>query len=200
MSSGWAPWRRYTLFAGLLALGLAYIAAFAFFLSHSEDFISRETDSRARIYAASHPLTSDAVLRFAAGSADLALLGRGWHRPDTDGVWSGESEASLFLAPGTRVHLALEFDLVAFVAPRRGPVTVTLAADGEEIGRWRVRHAQPAERARVVLPTTTVVGQPLHVRFQIDAMGVPMRAGINRDRRQLGIKLRELRVIDVPGS
>lgn len=190
------PRRRRLLFAALVALGLAYVGAFGFFLASSEDFVARQQRDRALAAAAGLAIALPATLEFGAADQGAALLGTGWHRPEATGTWTGDTQADVHLpaAAGEAGWLDLEFE--AYLDPARGELRVELELDGTALALWQPTSAAAIVRARVPVPARTTPAAPSTLRFRIDRPTSPLRngAGFGSDGRPLGIHLRWIRL------
>jgi hypothetical protein len=193
--SGIPAWRRRLLFAMLLALGLAYVGAFAYFVAHSDDFIARELRAKAREHARLQPISSGESLEFCVDCAGPAYLGTGWHRPENRGIWSGRPEAELFVAMAEPDAMTIEIEFTAFVDPKHGANTVVLMVDELEVGRWRIVQVSPTRVEHAVLPAAAA-GTVRHLVLRADASRNHVLAGIGRDSRRLGVQLSRLTFLD----
>lgn len=195
MSTLAPAWRRWLLLIALFVVGTGYVAAFAFFLLRSEDFIARALNAPARAYALAHPLTTDTVMRFAADSPDLRRLGSGWHPPDADGPWSNWPDAWLFVAiaaPDGDASIAIEAEgFSAAGLPRK---TVTLSIDGTELGQWILDEQSPRLSASVTIPVEFVHSGLLALHFNVDTPTSPWHRRVGDDTRSLGLQLLSVRI------
>lgn len=193
-----SPWRRWLLLASMLVLGSGYIAAFAFFRTHSEDFIARQIDTQALDYACANRLSPPAELSFASGSADLALLGTGWNQADADGLWSRDADASVMLCVLAGRDLLLDLRLHSFVARRHPAVDVTLLANGTPVGQWRTRVGQNRIDEQVRLPASLAGDGRIKLTFQVDTPASPLVMRTGPDMRRLGIFVSQLKILPAP--
>lgn len=187
--------RRMSLFAALVALGLAYVAAFAFFVTQSRDFVASQRNLDAADAAMRRPLGPGDVLRFGLDRPGTAQLGAGWHRPDREGVWSWHHEAWLTIALST-VAPPPALSVEGMVAVAGDPVTITAFAGDARVGRWQARSGDDALRMSIVLPADTPAHAPIALRFHIDAPHSPWRERSGEDRRRIGMMLRSITVMD----
>jgi hypothetical protein len=144
-------WRRWLLLCALFALGLLYIAAFRTFRHDSRNFLDTVEETRARDYAAAHPLRAlPQRLVFNRGNAESGYLGYGWWPPGEDGATLVRTPAQLLLplAPPRR-DVRIDFTLDAYV-PAPG-ATVTLTSRGRELARWKVGDQPRLEGASIVV-------------------------------------------------
>ncbi len=203
LNTGSAPaWQRWTLFAALFALGLAYVAAFAFFLDRSEDFIARRMRVDGHAQALAQPLLPGQSLNFCSGCNGVGHLGAGWFRPEREGVWSASAQAELYLAVPATVPTTIELEFSALVDPGIGHNTVVLStADGIELGRWQValpagpKTRSQAQTQRVTLPITRN-DEPLTLLLSADVSRNEILARIGQDQRRLGVRLIRLSVAE----
>lgn len=203
LSTGQAPaWQRWTLFVALFALGLGYVAAFAFFVDHSEDFIARQMRVDGYEQAQAQPLLPGQSLHFCFGCNGVGHLGAGWFPPQRDGAWSASEDAELYVLFPAATPTTVELEFSAFVDPGIGHNTVVLTtSDGTELGRWQVtRSADPQARAetqtqRVMLPATGN-DEPLTLVFSADVSRNEILARIGQDQRRLGVRLIRLSAVD----
>jgi hypothetical protein len=196
--------RRRLLFAALLALGLAYVGAFAFFLARSVDFVARQQREAAIAAAGALALRLPATLAFGADGNGAALLGQGWHRPESGGTWTRSREAFVHLPAAARGAGWLEVEFDAHVDPRRGELGVDLDLDGAPVATWRPTRGAATVRARVPLPESGATATAPTLRLRVDRPRSPRQngAGPGGDGRVLGIHLKQIRLEppDPPGA
>lgn len=188
-------WRRYTLFALLLLLGLMYLVAVNHFRRHSRNFLDSEEQRRAE--NAQWPLAPrNLPLQwvFSAGREETRLLGAGWWPAEADGVnlihSPGHVLLPLFLLPG---DLRLELSLDAYRLP---PGTaVSARVDGQELARWPVGTQQRMADTRLVVPAARVRRAPIDLELQIVGELQPLPYDpFTRPQHKRLLVLRELRV------
>lgn len=180
------------LFAALFALGMVYIVAFAWFLVASVDHVARGKDERAAAAAALQPLPAPARLAMTAGQPGGQLLGRGWHRPDSEGTWSDQPEAAIWLQPASEVATRLALAFTAHIDPARGELPVELLIGEVGLAAWRPTAAAPHVQATVDLPARRPGAGPIELRLRIDRPRSQRQLGVGPDGRPLGIHLRWL--------
>lgn len=160
-------WRRYTLFALLLLLGLMYLVAVNHFRRHSRNFLDSQEQRRAEI--AQWPLAPRSLPQhwiFSAGREEARLLGAGWWPAEADGAnlihSPGHVLLPLFLLPG---DLRLELILDAYRLP---PGTaISARVDGQELARWLVGTEQRLPNAHLVVPAARVRRAPIDLELQV---------------------------------
>lgn len=197
MSSLAPAWRQWSLLAILFAIGIGYVAAFAYFVTRSEDFVANAFNEPARAYASAHPLQTDARLEFGNAGNGAAHLGSGWHKPgDVGSTWSNWPDAWLFftIAAGTR-GVTLHIDADAHLSERRPGMTVTLSGNDVPLKTWKLDASNPRLVGPAVIPAGVLVDQPVALRFHVDAPGSPWRERTGDDMRTLGIRLRTIEVV-----
>lgn len=201
LSVGAAPaWQRWTLFAALFALGLCYVAAFAFFVAHSQDFIARQMRIDGYEQAMTQPLRSGQSLLFCSGCNGVHHLGAGWFPPHDEGAWSASSGAELYLALPAAMQTTIELEFSAFVDPGIGYNTVVLtSADGAELGRWQVTLPANPQTQRVTLPATND-GMPITLALSADIWRNEILARVGQDPRRRGVRLIRLSLVDPPAT
>lgn len=193
------PWRRALLLSALLALGGVYVAAFAVFVSGSEDFVARRIDARARDYALAHPLTAPAALRWGADESDRQYLGVGWHAPDPGGVWSARPESTLYLAVTGSDDVDLEVAFDSFVASGHERLRVRLEGNGRLLAQWQPRIGDSQVSDRLRLPRAVFGRGAIALRWRVDTPASPYVLRTGGDTRRLGIRLTGLSVVE-PGT
>jgi hypothetical protein len=123
-------------------------------------------------------------------------LGKGWSAPEPAGVWSAAEQASLelqlvALVPGH--DYVLHLTAKAFLHQKRTVRKVRVQAGAHEIG-WMVmdsddfsRYSFPLDRVRLL--------SPLSITFTIESPESPADFTGSKDRRTLGLLLREVRIM-----
>jgi glycosyltransferase involved in cell wall biosynthesis len=132
-------------------------------------------------------------VEFRAGGGGAGYLASGWSIPEIDGVWSDGPIASLLFDVGVQptTDLRIEFSLVVFQIPQRGPRQVIIETNrGEPIDRWELSGSEMD--ASLVIPPSVWTGSRLCLRFRFDDPASPKELGLSEDRRALSIKLRRL--------
>lgn len=197
MSAPIAAWRRWTLLAALFGIGLVWVAAFALFRAHSEDYLAAHfadvARDRARMPAPALPL----VLTFGPGRTGARLLGDGWTEPADDGVWSFARRAMVYLRwPAARGERWLTFEGEAFIPGRRGQ-HARLYADGALVGEWFADRNSTVVRgsARLAAPPRDGV---VELVIEVDEIASPFSIGSGKDTRPLGFHLRTIELRDLP--
>jgi hypothetical protein len=184
-------WRRFTLLAALVAIGLLYVAAFALFRARSADFVAVRLDAdardRARVPAPALPHT----LVFGADRPANLLLGDGWWPADDGGVWSRKERARLFVrAPRAGAECWLTLEGEAFVAGAGGRQRVRLYADGALLGEWLAHRDDTTVRETVLLPGPAQLDGVVALSIEVDRADSPFRTSDSPDNRRLGFHLR----------
>lgn len=192
-------WRRWLLLALLAGLGLAYVAAFAYFVGHSRDFIVVQFNERARTHAQAQRGELPRSLRFGRGRDGNGVLGAGWYRPEDAGVWSAREQAWLYLAvPAAGRPLQLVVHGEAFVVGRHPRIVLSLFADGRQVGRRTVESSAPAFAWAVGVPAEAAADGLIELRLDVNAPSSPFHARVGRETRQLGVQLRRIDIGRAP--
>ncbi len=186
--------RRWLLLALLVAIGCGYLAAFAFFVERSEDFVERQIDERAARQACAQPASLPLQLALREGGADLARLGSGWHAPEAGGIWTRDEDASLIVCVPAESDLTIDLALRSFVARRHPQVTVELLANGTSLARWEMHpgHDHVAERVR--LPRAVLGDGRVKLTFRVDSPASPLSKRAGPDMRRLGVFVSRLAI------
>lgn len=188
-------WRRYTLLALLLLLGLMYLAAFNHFRRHSRNFLDTQEQRRAEI--AQWPLAPRSLpqlLVFNAGRDETRLLGAGWWPAEAEGAnlihSPGHVLLPLFLLQG---DLRLELSLDAYRLP---PGTaISARVDGQELARWPVGTEKRIANASLIVPAARVRRAPIDLELQVIGALQPLPYDpFTRPQHKRLLVLRELRI------
>ncbi|HEX6833455.1 MAG TPA: hypothetical protein VF132_07975 [Rudaea sp.] len=183
-------WRRWTLLGALFVLGVAYVAAFALFVARSENFIEKQRLDAAAAYSREHKAQVPSTLSFRSGSADIARLGGGWHRPEEAGVWSSEKNA--WIAVSTRdfrADLLVRLNLIAFAPPPRPRLQIRIDVDGQPLGAWDRDSATGEKPLEVRVPAALLRDGQITIALHTDHVDSPFHLGIGADKRKLGVLL-----------
>lgn len=191
-------WRRWTLLATLIAIGLGYIGAFALFRARSIDFVAVRIDGEARDHARAPAAALPQALAFGAKMPANRQLGDGWWASDAGGVWSRKERANLFVRrPRGDGDLWLTFEGDAFVAGERGQ-HVRLYADGTLLGEWFADRNDTVVRETVRLPAQAPADGVHALALEVDRADSPFRTSDSPDYRRLGFHLRSIELGNSP--
>ena len=187
-----ARW-RILLFFALVAFGLVYIGTFVWFKKHSVDFVERNRNDKAAVAAAAVQ-SPDIDWTFEQDSPALAMLGTGW-RAGSEGAWSRRQGGEIFLPSSIAAgrELGIRFD--GHLNPPEREVTVTLDANGEMIGQWRLTHQKFEVVARVRLPSQRPGVDPWRLKFVIERPREKLWRGYEPVLLIYGLYLREVRTV-----
>ncbi len=190
-----SPRRQVALFTVLVTVGLAYIAAFAWFKRNSVDFIERDRDRIAALAAAA--MTSSTIAwTFESGSHALPMLGGGWQRPDPEAIWSERHGGVLYLPASVAAGSDIEVRFDGHLNPSDQEMTVTLDASGEVIGKWQLSHQHWQIVDRVALPSQPSGTGTWRLQFTIQRPARSLWRGYQPGLLAYGIHLRGLRTVD----
>ncbi|HUD41311.1 MAG TPA: hypothetical protein VMR06_04860 [Dokdonella sp.] len=187
-------YRRWLLLALLVAIGCGYLAAFAFFVERSEDFVERQIDERAARQACAQPASLPLQLALREGGADLAKLGSGWHAPEAGGIWTRDEDASLIVCVPADGDLMVEVALHSFVARRHPQVSVELLANGTPLARWETRPGHHHVEEQIRLPRAVLGDGRVKLTFRVDAPASPLSKRAGPDMRRLGVFVSRLTI------
>ena len=149
------------------------------------------------------------TLRFNADSISRLFLNEGFTKPESWGVWSDGSHASLtipFAAQGESSlppdrPIKLLITMGAFVRPENPHVRVKVKANGIQVADWNFKYDAPKIRDRgvladriIYLPKEISASGLLNLEFEMEDIASPMTLGLGPDPRQLGIELTEIRL------
>lgn len=136
---------------------------------------------------------------FGTSGTGVAYLGEGWSKPENWGVWSQARRATLQIpVPEDREALMLEFELSALVAPQHPSQHVECWINGVLIESLVFDVKNRGGRRTVAVPRTAPESSVLRVVFEVLNPGNPKALGIGRDTRDLGIALRQMRILGEP--
>lgn len=162
--------QRWALFAGLLALGVGYIAAYLFFSAHSQNFLVVQRNGRAMAFGVTHSATLPIAWQFGQNSPDNARLGSGWlAAPSYPGVRLLTQDGWIVFVtdrPDTDVLLRLDtFVFTTQAAPRN---TIEVSVNGTSLGSWQRGGADAREPVEVRVPRSLVADGQWRVRVHVD--------------------------------
>ena len=186
------PWRRWTLLAALVVLGLAYVAAFWLFLSHSRNFIEEDRNRSALAYSSAHPLAVPSTVAFGLGEDGNPHLGGGWHLPDGGGVWMATKRGTLALdirPTGSDMVLAINGTVAAAAS---AATKVKLRINGRPLASWVRTHENAADPLVTVIPATTLQSGTLELTISVNRLISPLQRGEGPDGRNLGFLLQSI--------
>lgn len=194
-----SPRARVVLFVGLVLVGVAYVAVFVWFKQNSVDFIERDQDRRAAVAAAL--LTSPSVAwTFQSGSSALAMLGSGWRRSDPEATWTERHGGVLYLPARIAAGSEIEVRFDGHLVPSDQEMTVTLDANGERLGEWRLTHQHWQVIDRVTLPLRSAGGGSWRLQFAIQRPTRSRWSDVEPGLLAYGIRLHSLRTIIDAGT
>lgn len=167
-----SPWRSWLLFSALVILGCGYIAAYAFFLAHSENFIVVQRNRRALAFAQAHAVSLPVTWTFGNGRAENALLGDGWVsvRGQT-GVEMTQNDAWVMLgttAGDTDLSLTLYALFVTTPAAPRNRVEVSV--NGQVLGSWERGGADQDKPIEVRVPANLMKDGRCRLKVHVDRL------------------------------
>lgn len=141
------------------------------------------------------------VFRFAAGQADVALLGRNWSNPEPWGVWSiaSDAEVTLDLPDDSTQGLDLVIEAAAFVAPGKPYRICGISVDGVPICYLQMRPEVASYKVAVPQDLISGTGQ-LHLSFRAHGTLSPAGLGLNDDSRTLGVGLHSIAAAPAPAQ
>ena len=190
-------WRRWTLLAALLTLGLAYISAYAFYRTHSVDFISGERNERALEFSRNHAIRLPTTLLFASESSNLGSLGGGWHRPEPQGIWSSAADSWIEVAmQPVAADVLLRVHCKAFVAGRKRQMHIALDVNGQNLGSWLRDNTNADAPLEVRVPKALAATRNLAIHLHLDHVASPLVLRVGQDGRHLGVFLTSIDLED----
>lgn len=192
--------RRWLLLVLLIAIGGAYVAAFTFFVTRSEDVVERQIDARVFREVCTQPSTLPLQLALGAGSPDLARLGSGWNAAEAGGIWTRDEDASLIVCVPAGGDLTIDLALRSFVARRHSEVSVELLANGTTLARWDTRPGHNHVEERVRLPRAVLGDGRVKLTFRVDAPASPLSRLAGPDMRRLGVFVSRLTIAGAEAS
>lgn len=177
------------MFVGLVVVGFAYIALFVWLKQNSVDFVERNRDEQAA--AAAETINSPEIdWSFEQGSSALTMFGMGW-RPGAEGSWSSR-KGEIFLPSSVAANRMLRIQFDGHLNPPERELTVSLYANGEMIGQWRVTRENLLIVDEVRLPALHSSVGPWRLGFVIERPGNPFWRGYDPGLLIYGIYLRSL--------
>jgi hypothetical protein len=176
-------WRRRLLFATLLAMGGCYVAAYAFFISRSENFLVARDNRQAANYAAQHAVALPVSWKFGSGSPDNGRLGYGWRTPFPVGAWMAANDAWILWLPARRdTDLILTLDTVAFTTPVSPLNRVEVSVNGQVLGAWERGGANAHAPIEVRVPHSLLREGTCSLRVHIDHVKAMYRSDVGAAR------------------
>lgn len=121
-------------------------------------------------------------------------LGAGWSAPERAGIWTDGPHATLRVdpPPGDPEPMVVEVNAFAFSPPGRTGQRVDVSIAGRPLARWRVQDGDYFIR----VPGGGRPGGPVDLVFSLpDAVAPAAVLAGAADRRQLGIGVREVKVL-----
>ena len=140
----------------------------------------------------------------AANGRLAELLGKGWSKPESWGVWGVGDIHVLHLARNsdpTR-DLDLEFDVEAVITPARNEQTVEVSVNGRPLDLWMFTHSTNRYIRRLRIPAHLATLQPSHdasISIEFRPQSVKSVSEISEgssDSRSLGLGLHRFRLRD----
>ena len=194
-------WRRWLLFAALALLVVGYCAAFALFMTRSEDFLVARYNQRALDFSRGHIVSAPAKLSFGLGEPDNPRLGGGWHAPDSGGTWSQSVDAVVeIVVPHEHVPLLLRVNATAAVLKQRPRMKVKAFINGMPAGDWLRDLSNASSPLDLRVPASAANAGRLEIRLGVDHTASPFRLGAGPDDRQLGLLLHSIELLDADAS
>ncbi|MEO6076399.1 MAG: hypothetical protein ABIP56_06310 [Dokdonella sp.] len=185
-----SPHARLAMFVGLVVIGFVYIAIFVWLKNNSVDFVERNRDAQAA--AAAAKITSPEIdWSFEQGSSALALFGMGW-RAAAEGSWSRRKGGDIFLPSSVAASRVLRIQFDGHLNPPEREVTVSLDANGEMIGQWRLTRENLSIFDEVRLPALHSDVDPWRLRFVIERPSNRLWRGYEPGLLIYGIYLRSM--------
>lgn len=185
-----APWRRWTLLAALLILGLGYVAAYALFRARSENFLVTQHNLDAEEYSRAHPIAPPRKLTFGTDADGNPYLGGGWYPPAGGGAWSTLNDAWVLLAIApTDADLAVTLQMNVALAQKTPRNRITISANEQILGTWERDTATAAEPIRLRIPSTILHRGLLRLRLHAEHVWSLRDMGSSDDGLLLGVRL-----------
>ncbi|MBE1160215.1 hypothetical protein [Dyella acidiphila] len=193
-------WRRGVLFGALLVLGAGYIAAYALFVTHSENFIVVQRNRQATLFSQAHPLLPPATLTFGSSGHDNAYLGNGWIMlRDHHGMWMAANDALVMLATAPRnADRVLSLQTMVATTPQQPRNRVEVSVNGHVLGSWERGGPDGMTPIAVRVPGALVRTGMLRVKIHVDRLASLYRqdVGDSRDGQHVGITAISLDQVD----
>ena len=194
-------WRRWALLAALALLVFGYCAAFALFVTQSQDFLVARYNQRALDFSRAHVVAAPAKLSFGQGESDNPRLGGGWHAPDSGGAWSQTVDAFVeIVVPREHAPLLLRFNATAAVLKQRPKMKVKAFINGVPVLRWVRYDSAPSGSFDLRVPASEAKADRLEIRLRVDHTASPFRLGAGQDSRQLGVLLHSIELLDADST
>jgi hypothetical protein len=134
---------------------------------------------------------------WAGGAGPRAFLD-GWHQPEAGGRWSAAREARIGwrLPAGTTGPLLCRLSIAALTPDGLPSTKIRVFANDHLVAAWRSRRREAFAPERCfIVPAAAVRGRAaLIVSFTVEELRTPKDYGMSRDRRPLGVFLREMAV------
>ena len=185
--------RNWLIFGLEVALVVGYLPAFGVFVTQSEDFVVEQNRTSAVAAARARTAAEPAEFTFGPDQADNNLLGAGWYVPEEadEGAWTRSTLAYLYL-PVTVDHAGqtIVLDGEAYLAPGHETVTITLTAEGTELGTWVAQHGQPAPLIEAAVPAAAATDGVLELQLNAAPLAVPYHYDNPDEKRNIGFLLR----------
>ena len=194
-------WQRWLLFAALTLIVIGYCAAFALFVTRSQDFLVARYNQQALDFSRAHVVSAPAKLSFGLGEPDNPRLGGGWHAPDGGGAWSQTLDAFVeIVVPREHVPLLLRVNATAAVLKQRPKMRIKAYINGVPAIRWVRYHPDASGSFDLPVPASEAKTGRLEIRLRVDHTASPFRLGVGRDSRQLGVLLHSIELLDATAS
>jgi hypothetical protein len=188
-------WRRWSLFIALLVLGGCYIAAYAFFLLHSKNFIDVARNQQAADFSRVHPLAGPTKIIFGRSETSNAYLGGGWHVPDPGGAWSTTKDAWVLLTVRKPDgDLSLRINAMPFLGTSHVRSTLHAYVNDSLLGTWTRSRENATEPLDIRIPHELAANGTLAIRLNTNYLDSPFRLRKGPDDRRLGLFLSSIEV------
>ncbi len=193
----------------LVVLGCFYTGSWAFFKTHSVDFIAAQhqahAEQRRRVPAS---CTLDTLLNFTSDAAEATqkYQVQGWSHPETWGTWTdgAVAELAMRLTPAPSGPLRLMTRIQSAMTHRQQPIQeMEILANDTVIRHASFRAGDPPLDINVLIPATALNHEGmLRLVFRIAHPSSPRALGMSGDSRQLGILVHQIRIsavaVDAP--
>jgi hypothetical protein len=175
--------RRWLLFTALLLVGIGYVAFYAFFVTHSENFIVVQRNRRTMQFGMAHPTSLPAVWTFGKGGVDDAHLGSGWAALPHGGVQIVTPDAwMLFTTTAPSGDVSLTLSTTFFTTPDEPLNRVEVFVNGQSLGSWQRGASTARTPIEVKVPRALVGSGQWSVRVHVDHLASLFRPDVGVER------------------